>query len=87
MYLRRNKTDKIRGNYSKLARYKNLIKYRKLSQVIFSFDFSKARKSNQKVGNNMTLSDFRNGYISVFLYSRFICIFIMLTKYVNVAQQ
>ena len=63
-------TDKIQENYSQLARYKNLFKYRKLSlsiilRIFLNLVFSKARKSGLKVENSMTLSDFLNGYTLV----------------------
>ena len=39
--------------------------------MVFAFDFSKTRKSSQKVENSTALSDFLNGYTPVSLYSRY----------------
>ena len=51
------------------------------------FDFSKARKSSQKVENNMALSDFLNGYTSVSLFTMFFMLTLGSTRKSCVAQK
>ena len=42
-----------------------------LEYLVFTSDFSKARKSSPKLENSMVLSDFLNGYTSASLYSQY----------------